>query len=311
MTNASGNHYPIGTPGRPWDEADCQAWLAQQSVKRSYRELVLDAIEALTPSFTVDRYGQLDHNPDRYPLLALRSVKWQSNLPAILITGGVHGYETSGILGALRFLQTSARQYEGRLNLVVAPCVSPWAFETINRWNTNAIDPNRSFHSNSPSQESTALMRYIASLDTEFALHIDLHETTDTDGSEFRPALAARDGKPQPEWEEIPDGFYLVGDSDNPQPEFQAAIIKAVAEITHIAEPDADGNIIGEPLQQRGVINYPVTSLHLCAGMTSAPLTTTTEVYPDSPRVNGENCIQAQVTSVEAAIAYLLARMNT
>lgn len=26
-------------------------------------------------------------------------------------------------------------------------------------------------------------------------LHIDLHETTDTDESEFRPALAARDGK--------------------------------------------------------------------------------------------------------------------
>ena len=76
--------------------------------------------------------------------------------------------------------------------------------------------------------------------------------------------------------------------------------------MTHIAEPDSHGNIIGEPLQQRGVINYPVKSLHLCAGMTSAPLTTTTEVYPDSPRVDGENCIQAQVTAVDAAIGYLL-----
>lgn len=55
-------------------------------------------------------------------------------------------------------------------------------------------------------------------------LHIDLHETTDTDETEFRPALAARDGEPF-EPGAIPDGFYLVDDSDSPQPEFQQALI--------------------------------------------------------------------------------------
>ena len=307
VTETQADPYPIGTPGQPWREAERKAWLEQQSVKRSYRELAVDAIDGLGSMFVVDQYGQLDHDPARYPLLALRSMRWQAGLPTVLVTGGVHGYETSGVLGALRFLQTSAQQYEDKLNLVVAPCVSPWAFETVNRWNIDAIDPNRSFSSDSPAQESAALVRYIASLDAALAVHIDLHETTDTDGSEFRPALAARDGEPPPEWEDIPDGFYLVGDSDNPQPEFQAAIIQAVSRITHIAEPAADGTIIGEQPQQHGVINYPVKSLHLCAGMTSAPLTTTTEVYPDSPRVDGENCIRAQVTAVEAAIGYLLA----
>ena len=34
------------------------------------------------------------------------------------------------------------------------------------------------------------------------------HQTTDTDNSEFRPALAARDGKINTNWN-IPDGFYL------------------------------------------------------------------------------------------------------
>ena len=29
-----------------------------------------------------------------------------------------------------------------------------------------------------------------------FLVHMDLHETTDSDEEEFRPALAARDGKP-------------------------------------------------------------------------------------------------------------------
>jgi len=46
--------------------------------------------------------------------------------------------------------------------------------------------------------------------------HLDLHETTDTDESEFRPARAARDGEA---WTPgyIPDGFYLVADSAEPQ----------------------------------------------------------------------------------------------
>ena len=55
----------------------------------------------------------------------------------------------------------------------------------------------------------------------------DVNETTDSDEQEFRPALAARDGKPY-EPGLIPDGFYTVGDTPNPQPEFQAAIIAAV-----------------------------------------------------------------------------------
>ena len=30
-------------------------------------------------------------------------------------------------------------------DLVVMPCVSPWGYEVINRWNPRALDPNRSF----------------------------------------------------------------------------------------------------------------------------------------------------------------------
>ena len=34
--------------------------------------------------------------------------------------------------------------------------------------------------------------------------------------------------------------------------------------------------------------------------------TTTTEVYPDSPKVDDENCTQAQVAAVEGGLGYLL-----
>ena len=81
-------------------------------------------------------------------------------------------------------------------------------------------------------------MVWVARQGAEFLMHIDLHETTDSDEGEFRPALAARDGKPfEPGL--IPDGFYTVGDTKNPQPEFQAAIVAGVEKVTHIAPPDA------------------------------------------------------------------------
>jgi uncharacterized spore protein YtfJ len=117
------------------------------------------------------------------------------------------------------------------------------------------------------------------------SVHIDLHETTDSDEAEFRPALAARDGKPY-EPGTIPDGFYLVDDSANPQPAFQDAINLAVAKVTHIAMSDMDGTIIGSPVVAEGVIRYPLVELGLCAGITGARFTTTTEVYPDSPRAS-------------------------
>jgi hypothetical protein len=196
--------------------------------------------------------------------------------------------------------------YSGRANILVAPCVSPWAYERIHRWNANAIDPNRSFRANSPAQESATLMRLVEPLRDRTLMHIDLHETTDTDESEFRPALAARDGVHYAP-DDIPDGFYLVDDSENPQPAFQQAVIAAVSKVTHIAPADARGEIIGSPMVALGVIEYALKKLGLCARITDAPYVTTTEVYPDSPRATPEQCNDAQVAAVCAAIDFVLA----
>jgi hypothetical protein len=299
--------YPIGTPGIPWGEAEVAAWLARQTVKRSYEADVLGVIETLRSRYDVVQYGRLDHDPRRYPLFAIKSRGWSGTLPCVLVTGGVHGYETSGVQGALRFLDDYACVYEGRINLAVAPCISPWAYETINRWNMHAVDPNRSFRHPSPAQESAALMHLVAPLSEQILVHVDLHETTDSDESEFRPALAARDGVAHVPGD-IPDGFYVVDDSEHPQPEFQRAVIAAVAKVTHIAPADRHGEIIGSPVVAPGVIRYPLERLGLCAGITHAPYRTTTEVYPDSPRATPEQCNAAQVAAVRAAIDFALAK---
>ncbi len=298
--------YPIGTPGQAWGAAERAEWHSRQLRQRSYQDDVVRAIDGLRSRFDVAEYGVLEYGPDRYPLFAIKSRNWREDLPVALVTGGVHGYETSGVHGALQFVDQHAADYEGRINLVIAPCVSPWAYERINRWNADAVDPNRSFRQDSPAQESAALMRLVAPLGDSMHLHVDLHETTDTDESEFRPALAARDGVAF-EPGEIPDGFYLVDDTENPQPEFQQAVIEAVAKVTHIAPADARGEIIGSTVVAPGVIRYPLKRLGLCAGVTNARYTTTTEVYPDSTRATPQQCNDAQVAAVRAAIDFLLA----
>jgi hypothetical protein len=308
MTNPA--HFPIGTPGVPWGDAEVAAWLSQQTVKRSYETDVLRVIDSLRPRYDVVQYGHLDYDPEKYPLFAVKSRGWRDSLPCALVTGGVHGYETSGVHGALQFIDQHAASYAGRVNLIIAPCVSPWAYEVIHRWNTHALDPNRSFRENSPAQESAALMRLIAPFRDRVLVHIDLHETTDSDESEFRPALAARNGTEHVPGE-IPDGFYLVDDSEHPQLEFQQAVLAAVAKITHIAPADRNGQIIGSPVVAPGVITYPLRRLGLCASITPATFKTTTEVYPDSPRATPEQCNVAQVAAVRAAIDFALAHNRT
>lgn len=118
-------------------------------VQRSYAEEVVTKLDALKSgeALEVVEYGKLAYESDvpSLSLFAAKSRAWDPARPAVLVTGGVHGYETSGVQGALRFLSTAGAGYAAKVNLVVAPCISPWGYERIQRWNAEAVDPNRSF----------------------------------------------------------------------------------------------------------------------------------------------------------------------
>ncbi len=289
----------------PWTQFEKQNWYKEQKIQRSYKTEVVSKILDLKSNFDLIEYGSLSLNPDLYPLYLLKSKNFDPNKKTILITGGVHGYETSGVHGALGFLKEAASKYANQFHFVCAPCISPWAYETINRWNPNAIDPNRSFYNDSPAEECQLFLKILAELKINPYAHFDLHETTDTDNSVFRPALEKRDGVTH-EFSEIPDGFYVVGDDENPQKEFQKAIIDSVRKVTHIAPADENQKLIGTPLEQEGVINYSVKKLFLCAGVSQAEYTTTTEVYPDSPKINDRICIDAQIAAITGGLDYLI-----
>ena len=312
--------FPIGTPGAPWGDAERSQWRDTRKVQRSYKEEVVDKLQQLDPSvFEVVQYGALEQDPARYPLFAVKLKGWQDGRPHVLITGGVHGYETSGVQGAILFLTTVAPKYAKNFNIVVAPCVSPWGYETIQRWNYSAVDPNRScnpagevvagrsFNPEPSTDESRNLLAYLETLGVEqWLCHVDQHETTDTDETEFRPAKSAREGQDYTPGT-IPDGFYLVTDQTNPQLEWHAAMIAAVKKVTHIAPPDSDGKIIDETVVQEGVIAIPKpSSLGLCSGITNAEYATTTEVYPDSSSSSDEQCNRAQVACVSGGLDWLI-----
>ncbi len=316
MPGPTTSPYAIGTPGQAWGDAERRRWLAQQTVQRSYQRDVVDPLQRLfAPQGNADlqacaecfSYGSLDYRAegfDVYPLWAVKSKHWDPTQPFFLVTGGVHGYEASGVLGGLRFLAERFAHYAPRANLLHLVCVSPWSYATNNRWNPHAVDPNRAFLPTPAAPEAQHAIDLLSQFDVPL-LHIDLHETTDTDASEFRPAKAARDATPL-EPCDIPDGFYLFADQNRPQPAFQAAIIDAVSRLTHIAPADAKGELLGKPLVQQGVIQSFKRQQGICSGWTDARYITTTEVYPDSPRLTPELCIEVQLAALCAGFDFVL-----
>ena len=304
--------YPIGAAGKPWDKHERMAWRVHAgTIHRSYKEEVLAKLAPLMSKFDVEQYGTLSSDPDRYALYCVKTKKWDASKPSVLITGGVHGYEKSGVQGALLFLQTEAQRYSD-FNICVCPCICPWGYETIQRWTASAEDPNRHFLAGTSCEETTALMALVQSLGVEqWTMHLDLHETTDSDLYEFRPAKASRDGVPLPD-EAIPDGFYLIGcdcDAQSPERRWLAAIIDGVRRVTHIAPPDANGEIVGETEVQAGIILTPSAGRSRC--VTNATFRATTEVYPDSKShaVTKDECNRAQVAAATAGLDFVIGHL--
>lgn len=110
--------YHIGTVGTPWGEAEKQQWLSEQQIKRSYKDEVVTALQQSLPDTAeLLNYGTLDYSAfdlPTYELFAVRSKNWQEGKPVVLVTGGVHGYETSGVQGALKFIKEHFNDYSDK-----------------------------------------------------------------------------------------------------------------------------------------------------------------------------------------------------
>lgn len=291
----------------PWGPERKLKWFLDQRVQRSYKEDVLVRLDALRKtagsSMNIEQYGALTINPEKFPLFAVR-IGNRPKVPTVLVTGGVHGYETSGVKGALLFLEQHALNYTEHFNFVVAPCISPWSYETVNRLDAVMENPNRNFKDESRAEESSFLMKYLEKLGIEFDAHIDLHETTDSD-KVFLPEEYAKNGMAlDPKDIYIPDGFYLIGTTSDVRAPLEKQMMDWVRKVTHIAPPDERGMILDTPLSQDGVIHSSIPGL--CAEYTEAKSRLgayTTEMYPDSPRFKKLTTEQVEATCSEAQVA--------
>ena len=101
-------------------------------------------------------------------------------------------------------------------------------------------------------------------------------------------------------------------DADVPGPfEVSAAIdyrYEAIPGTLNVNDDGSRADTYPVDMDVLGVIRYPLKALGLCAGITGARYTTTTEVYPDSPRATPEQCNEAQAVAVKAAVEFVLAR---
>ena len=119
-------NYPIGTPGKPWGEEEKEEWKQRQTIKRSYSDEVLKQLGSIPEGFELKQYGALPYDESRYPLYAVTPEGMPKDIdatkPAVLVTGGVHGYETSGVMGALRFCETTMLDYQKHFQLRTSTC---------------------------------------------------------------------------------------------------------------------------------------------------------------------------------------------
>jgi hypothetical protein len=282
---------------KPWGPEEKEAWFLRQTIRRSYERDVVARLKALPPErFSLEQYGALTHDPARYPLYRVLTKPWTGRKPAILITGGVHGYEPSGITGALRFLEELAVRSSDKFEFAVYPCVSPLGYEIDHRWNRKAEDPNRNFFDGGTAEEALKLMRSVESLRTHFRAAVDLHETNQRD-VELTRQRRARDGqKPEPDDDHIPEGFYLVL-HDRQDTELGHRVIDAVSKVTPIC---AEKRILGYPSDQGIIVLDDVPGL--CQGFARrhADAAMTTEIYPDKAPVREAE--DAQLAAIRTAL---------
>lgn len=233
--------------------------------------------------------------------MAIRTKEWRDNGSNVLMTDGVHGYETSGVQGEPSCLRATQRRR------IMITSISLW-HPALVRGPTNMCNDGRLIcwipivllcpttmrHDKRKYPELSWIILNQSSWSAEridvscrfarndgYRCH-GIHACETCQGGPNKAGLS-HDG------EIISEGFHLVGDSFNPSLDFQTSIIDhRVGQFTHIALTDAQGRIIDVPIAQDGVIVMPFKELGLCCG----------EVYADSPKkLTDDDCNRGQVAA--------------
>ncbi len=298
-----------------WSEAQKYAWYLGVDAQGNIRDYQADVVSRLMrlPAnvHTLESYGTIHTPHEDYDALRVTVGDVRNGKPNILITGGVHGYEPSGVEAAIRFLEEDAPRLSDQFNFIVYPCISPWGYEYDQRWNWQAEDVNRNFSDSKDIvqiDECVAFMTSIKSEGAVFAAAIDLHETNERD-KDLRVLRAERFGSEMPTTEQInamPQGFHLMINQGRMewqtelQREFAQSIVNRVSEISPIAPEQKildivnDGGILISP-PKAGLMRHYLGAY--------ARLVAVTEVCPAA---HHEQAVQTQLAAIYGALDHVL-----
>jgi len=121
---------------------------------------------------------EVSYSDRRFPVLLVESTANPASdeLPAVLISGGVHGDEPAGVHAALEFLRHDLPRFTEMFRVFVLPCVNPSGYEADTLETMDGVNINRCFGRNSDVREVRAVESWLARSGLRFRVTFDLHE---------------------------------------------------------------------------------------------------------------------------------------
>jgi hypothetical protein len=209
-------------------------------VPRTAKEL--ESKIAHLETYNVERIGTVRYGHGRWPVLCVRSRRWETSRQTVLISAGVHGDEPAGVHAALAFLfGNGANEAHEVFQFIVFPCVNPSGFDAHMLATQSGANLNRLFGIESTQPEVRAIENWLQGYGGRFLMTFDLHEVRpDYVGEGFIE-------------KDNPLGAYLYETVNDDSRRLGRAMIDALPS----NRPVCNWPTIYDDINDAGVISYP------------------------------------------------------
>jgi Succinylglutamate desuccinylase / Aspartoacylase family len=190
---------------------------------------------------SVEQIARVDYGGASWPILCIRSTRWDATRPTVLISGGLHGDEPAGVHAALAFLADGQREFDDALQFVVFPCVNPSGFDAGTLETQSGANLNRLFGIGSAQPEVRAIEEWLRAHARRYRMTFDLHEVRpDYVGEGF---LEKDNPRAAYLYETVSDGSDRIG--------------RLMIDALPAGRPVCDWPTIYNDINQAGVVSYP------------------------------------------------------
>lgn len=219
--------------------------------------------------------------------------------PLVIITGGIHGDEPSGVYAAAQFVKHHLHEFH-QFRFAVFPCLNPGGFVLNTRANPQQFDLNRVFAEESIAEEVRLVTAEMAQLAPEAIAVFDLHEDHPHTACDFAPQDPA------------PCQYYMYQRSAGSQFDIAEQMVTALADRgfpicrwERIYGDSCRNGVIRVDDSHRHARNMPTMGRYLSSRGAKAVLTT--EV-PGNWRL--EHKVEAHLTALAAGLDTLTIKLQ-